>query len=410
MGREDSSHGRFQKGHLSLYPNCFIHLRPDVKSSLQILHPSDPNNDSLRPSNSRERLTFTPTTNRVSPRIPQRNVVLNTTIPRMGADAYPYSPIVDEFFAKDVTKQYIAKACPTGVPPLQCIEGTTSDAPYELRTLKRQSQLRYRQLPTSVKVHNMYEARKNAIIACHGCSHEEERVVSNPLLANAMTFGQAESNRACNRNIVSSGPAEDMMCRSVENIYMKAVNGSGVFSTACTDGQAKYEAYLCAVRGKATEFRANQYSKAQKAGAAFAARKQAIARNHICVYEDKLYSRYPRLAGSMRPEFGYYSKLTSLILNFFMWFGLLADVLTQLFSHRAIFSRSTVRDQPDWWYNDARWRRCKGRWIRHCCRCDQPTGICQGESILSGHSVDVHRVKLSHASDLRNLDAIPSYA
>jgi len=225
--------------------------------------------------------------------------------------AVPYSPVVDEFFAKDVRSQYIAKACPTGVPPLQCIEGTTAAEPYELRTLKRQSQLRYRQLPVSVRLHNMYETRKNAVIACHGCAHEEERVLANPMLANSMLLGQAESNRACNRYIQSSGPVEDMMCRSVENIYMKAVNGSGVFTTACTDGQARYEAYLCQVRGKSTEFRAGQYSAAAKAGAAFAARKLAIARNHICVYEDGLYSKYPRLAGSMRPAFGYYSTFKS---------------------------------------------------------------------------------------------------
>lgn len=229
---------------------------------------------------------------------------------RMSTASYPYSPVVDEFFAKDVTKQYIAKACPSGVPPIQCIEGSTADAPYELRTLKRQSQLRYRQLPTSVKVHNMYESRRNAIIACHGCSHEEDRVIRNPILANAMALGQAESERACNRYIESSGPAEDHMCRAVENIYMKAVNGSGVFSTACTDGQAKYEAYLSQVRGKATEFRAKQYSKSQKAAAAFAARRMAVARKHVCVYEDALYTKFPRLAGSMRPEFGYYSKFS----------------------------------------------------------------------------------------------------
>lgn len=217
-----------------------------------------------------------------------------------------YSPIVDEFFAKDVTRQYIAKACPTGVPPIQCIEGTTAEEPYALRTLKRQSQLRYRQLPVSVRVHNMYETRKNALVAAHGCSHEEDRVINNPMLASAMALGQAESNRACNRYIVSSGPAEDMMCRSVENIYSAAVNGGGVFTTACTDGQAKYEAYLNQVRYKSTAFRAKQYSPAAREGAKFAARKMAIARNHICGYEDGLYAKYPRLAGSMRPAFGYY--------------------------------------------------------------------------------------------------------
>lgn len=101
------------------------------------------------------------------------------------------------------------------------------------------------------------------------------------------------------------------MCRSVENIYMKAVNGSGVFTTACTDGQAKYEAYLCQQRGQATEFRAKQYPAVAKEGAKFAARAQAIARNHICVYEDNLYAEYPRLAGSMRPSFGYYTPFVS---------------------------------------------------------------------------------------------------
>jgi len=216
------------------------------------------------------------------------------------------SPLVDEFMAKDVTKQYIAKACPSGVPSLQCIEGTTFDEPWDSRTLKRQSELRYRQLPVSLRIHNMYETRKNALIAAHGCTHEENRVLNNPILASAMVIGQAEATRACNRYIVSSGPAEDMMCRSVENIYMKAVNGSGVFTSACTDGQAKYEAYLNKVRCGSTAFRAKQYSASQKESAKYAAKRMAIARNHICVYEDGLYSKYPRLAGSMRPAFGYY--------------------------------------------------------------------------------------------------------
>lgn len=231
---------------------------------------------------------------------------------RMSA-TYPYSPKVDEFFARDVTRQYIAKACPTGVPPIQCIEGSTFDAPYEARTLKRQAQLRFRQLPTAVKVHNMYETRREALIACHGCSHEESRVLGNPMLAAAMVLGKAESDRACSRYMRPSGKAEEVMVKSVENYYMKAVNPGGVFSTACTDGQAKYEAYLSQVRGKAAQFRSGQYSKAAKAGAAYAARKRATARNHICLYEDGLYNRYPMMAGSIRPSFGYYCMLALML-------------------------------------------------------------------------------------------------
>jgi hypothetical protein len=66
--------------------------------------------------------------------------------PAVTMAASGYNPRVDAFFAQDVRKQYIAKACPSGVPSLQCIEGTTASEPYDLRTLKRQSQLRYRQV------------------------------------------------------------------------------------------------------------------------------------------------------------------------------------------------------------------------------------------------------------------------
>jgi hypothetical protein len=220
-----------------------------------------------------------------------------------------YDAAVDEYFALSARRQYISKACPSGEIGIQCIEGNTKDAPYEARTLIRQSQLRLRQLPVSVQVHNMYENRRAAIVACHGCSHEELQVIRSPKLAASMLLGQAEADRACNRYITSSGPAESMMVRAVENNYMKAVNGGGTFSTACTDGQAKYEAYLAQCRGKASQFRAVQYSSGAQAGAKFAARKRAITMNHICLYEENLFNKFPRMAGSMRPAFGYYQPI-----------------------------------------------------------------------------------------------------
>jgi hypothetical protein len=152
----------------------------------------------------------------------------------------------------------------------------------------------------------MFETRKAAIIACHGCSHEESRVIGNPMLASTMILGKAEADRSCSRYIPSSSKAEDMMVRSVENQYTKRVNGSGVFSTACTDGQVPYEAYLNQVRGKSTLFRSKQYSPAAAAAAKFAAQQRAVAANHICNYEDGLYQKYPQLAGAIRPEYGYF--------------------------------------------------------------------------------------------------------
>lgn len=133
---------------------------------------------------------------------------------------------------------------------------------------------------------------------CFSSLSEESRVIGNPMLEASMALGKAESERACNRYIPSSGPVEDMLCRAVENQYMQATNPGGTFSVACTDGQVKYEAYLSAVRGGSTAFRAKQYPTAATEGAKFAARKKAISANHICNYEDGLYSNYPRLAGS----------------------------------------------------------------------------------------------------------------
>lgn len=119
-----------------------------------------------------------------------------------------------------------------------------------------------------------------------GCNDEEVKVAHNPQLAGNMVFGSAEADMACNRYIVSSGLVEDYLCKSVENVYMKAVNGSGVFSNACTDGQAKNEAYLYQVREGSTAFRRKQYSPYVKEHAKYQARKRATDREHVCVYED----------------------------------------------------------------------------------------------------------------------------
>lgn len=127
------------------------------------------------------------------------------------------------------------------------------------------------------------------------------------MLAAAISLGNVEANRACKRYIQSSGKAEDMLCRSADNMYSRAMNGSGVFSTACTDGQAKGEAYLAKVRAGSTVFRVNQYSPIAKASAEYGARKFAKSRKPVCLYKGGLYTKYSRLAGSLRPDFGYYS-------------------------------------------------------------------------------------------------------
>nr|ATG31132.1 LR gamma6 [Griffithsia pacifica]5Y6P_gy Chain gy, LR_gamma6 [Griffithsia pacifica]5Y6P_gz Chain gz, LR_gamma6 [Griffithsia pacifica] len=221
-----------------------------------------------------------------------------------------FTPPVDEFMASSVQSQYIQKACPSGVPPIQCIEGVTSDQPYAARTLKRQTELRYHQLPVAVKLRKAYETRRAAVVATHGCSHEEGRVLSYPRMASAMLIGQAEASKACSRYFVPNGPAEKHMLQAVENRYMAAVNGSGVFSGACTDGQTRYEAYLMQLRGKSAEFRAKQYSTFEKESMKYAARKQAlIQKGHDCNAEEVIFSNYPIVASAMRPTFGYYTPI-----------------------------------------------------------------------------------------------------
>jgi len=216
------------------------------------------------------------------------------------------NPVVDDFMARSVRRQYIQQASPTGVPSVQCIEGSTYAAPYESRTLARHAAFRARQLPVAMQIHNLHETRRAAFAAAHGCSHEEGRVSQFPKMAAAYLIGQAEAARACNRYIENSSPAEKYMCEAVERVYTAKMAGSGEFTVACTDGQAKGEADLAAERGKAAQFRAKQYSAAQKAGAAYAAKKWAREQGRGCDYEEVRFDEYPRLAGSMRPEFGMY--------------------------------------------------------------------------------------------------------
>lgn len=215
-----------------------------------------------------------------------------------------YSNVVDKFFANDIRRQYMAKgALPD--PPLTAVQGSNSDAPHALRAAARENELRYRQLPVAVRLHNMYESRRQALSACTGFSSEEERVLANPMLASAMAVGKAEADRSCIDYIESSGAVEDYLCNAVEKGYVATPKPPGL------DDPAAYDGYQRDMRLRTEELRTKQHTTAEKLGAAFAARKVAFSPNQICAYDDDLYSLYPRLAGSMRPGYGYYTPQVS---------------------------------------------------------------------------------------------------
>lgn len=227
------------------------------------------------------------------------------TTPHMSL--YPYSPQVDEYFAKSVMKKCIQKACPTGVAPIQCIEGTTFYEPYEARTLKRQSQLRYRQMSKGSKLKAMYINRQRAIIIANGCSHEESQIVNNPMMARALIMGKYESERACSRYITPKNKVDACLARSSFNYFGRMISGRGTFSTATTNGQAKYEAYLSSVRAGSVEFRKKQYSTAQKLAANYASIKAVMSRKTICLFKTSVYTPYPAYSASMiTPYTGFY--------------------------------------------------------------------------------------------------------
>lgn len=215
--------------------------------------------------------------------------------------------VVDDYMAASVIRQYKAAAVPGGVYTPQCTEGSVPGDADAKRTYATTQAFRARQATPRAAAANRFETRCRALIAAHGCSHEEARVVAFPSMAANMVIGQAEALRACSRYQTPASAAEKYMAAAVERTYAAVQCPTGEF-TVCTDGAAKGEADAARVAGGSAAYRARTLSTGAKAQGRFNAAAYATAQyGHGCGYEEALFAAYPAVAGAMRPATGAYA-------------------------------------------------------------------------------------------------------
>lgn len=215
--------------------------------------------------------------------------------------------VADDYMAASVIRQYKAAAVPGGVYTPQCTEGSVPGDADAKRVYATTQAFRARQATPRAAAANRFETRRRALVAAHGCSHEESRVVAFPSMAANMVIGQAEALRACSRYQLPASTAEKYMAAAVERTYAAIQCPTGEF-TVCTDGAAKGEADAARVAGGSAAYRARTLSTGAKAQGRYNAAAYATAQyGHGCGYEEALFAAYPAVAGAMRPSTGAYA-------------------------------------------------------------------------------------------------------
>eukprot|EP00178_Gracilaria_changii_P011448 TRINITY_DN3261_c0_g1_i1.p1 TRINITY_DN3261_c0_g1~~TRINITY_DN3261_c0_g1_i1.p1 ORF type:complete len:281 (+),score=32.68 TRINITY_DN3261_c0_g1_i1:370-1212(+) len=90
--------------------------------------------------------------------------------------------------------------------------------------------------------------------------------------------------------------ADTYMAQSVLKQYLNISQPTGVYGVQCTEGSVKGAADVARIRALNARFRAKQASPAKKYGDLYENRKNAIAADHICHYEESLFCDYPKMS------------------------------------------------------------------------------------------------------------------
>ena len=86
------------------------------------------------------------------------------------------------------------------------------------------------------------------------------------------------------------------MAKSVRSQYLQMANPKGTYNVTCTEGTVKFAAEGTRVRALGLEFRSRQANASKKYGDMYEYRKQALAADHICNYESKLFCNYSEVS------------------------------------------------------------------------------------------------------------------
>lgn len=209
----------------------------------------------------------------------------------------------DTYMAGCVTKQYKETACSNGLFGVKCTEGTTRGMAEESRVMSLATDFRRGTRDMITKYGDVFESRKMAIVACHGCDYEEKLVLNYKRVASTMVTGQSEADGVCARYADSADPAEKYMtdCVDKQNKF-RAVNG-GLYGVMCQDASVSGMAEFKRTIALAAKFRAGQLPKIVIEQNKFNARMYGRERYAaFCEYEEGLFNKYPSTAMAMRPR------------------------------------------------------------------------------------------------------------
>nr|5Y6P_44 Chain 44, LR_gamma5 [Griffithsia pacifica]5Y6P_C2 Chain C2, LR_gamma5 [Griffithsia pacifica]5Y6P_D2 Chain D2, LR_gamma5 [Griffithsia pacifica]5Y6P_T8 Chain T8, LR_gamma5 [Griffithsia pacifica]5Y6P_Y9 Chain Y9, LR_gamma5 [Griffithsia pacifica]5Y6P_Z5 Chain Z5, LR_gamma5 [Griffithsia pacifica]5Y6P_aZ Chain aZ, LR_gamma5 [Griffithsia pacifica]5Y6P_bZ Chain bZ, LR_gamma5 [Griffithsia pacifica]5Y6P_c3 Chain c3, LR_gamma5 [Griffithsia pacifica]5Y6P_c8 Chain c8, LR_gamma5 [Griffithsia pacifica len=241
--------------------------------------------------------------------------VLRSPVPSGAATVYGYvgrgniSVILakaDEYMAKSVRKQYLAKSNPYGTFGVQCTEGSVKFAADFSRIRALNAEFRAKLGSASKKTFDMYENRKNAISNSHGCHHEETQFVGYKGVSSMYNVSKSEASGSCSRYASPETVVEAAMLRFMDIQVKMAANPTGVYNISCNEGAARGQAEDVRVAALNAAFRQGQKSLGKLLDEKYQQKKQGYSFAHGCNYEEGLINKYPALGAAFRSKsYGY---------------------------------------------------------------------------------------------------------
>lgn len=212
----------------------------------------------------------------------------------------------DKYMAQSVLMQYYKIANPTGEYGVQCTEGSVKGMAEFARVRSLYGRFRASQASPSKRYGDMYENRKQAIVASHECSHEEKQFCGYENVAASYNNAKSEAYATCYRYASPETVEEAAMLRYMDIQQNNAANMTGVYTTACNEGAAKGQAEDGRVAALNTAFRNGQKPATQLLQEKYDQRRQGYAAANGCNYEEGIVCNYPAVGAAFRPKnYGY---------------------------------------------------------------------------------------------------------
>ncbi|CAN8063659.1 unnamed protein product [Agarophyton chilense] len=214
--------------------------------------------------------------------------------------------MADGYMAKSVLNQYLNISQPTGVYGVQCAEGSVQGAADATRVRALSNRFRAKQASPAKKYGDLYENRKNAVLADHICQYEESLFTKYPKLSSTYNLARSEAYGTCIRYATPESVQEAAMMRYMDIQQNIAANPTGVYNSSCNEGTVRGQAEQLRVAALNVAYRNAQKPIGQIMNERYQQKKYGYNMCHGCTYEESLVSKYPAIGAAFRQKsYGY---------------------------------------------------------------------------------------------------------